>query len=198
MVPNYILKRNARMQLGNSIFSRTWLMVMLALIICDIILSTAGSIAVGIGALILTGAFSYGSARIVLSLIRGKEDIDLSDLFSGFREGFDQTLLLGLLQSLFIALWSLLFVIPGVIKSYSYALASHIQQDEEQKDWKYCLEKSEAMMKGHKWQLFCLDLSFIGWYIVGSLCFGIGTLFVMPYHYTAKCNFYEALRAQYS
>ena len=46
------------------------------------------------------------------------------------------------------------------------------------------------MMKGYKWKLFCLDLSFIGWYFVGALCFGVGALFVYPYHYMARTNFY--------
>ena len=51
-------------------------------------------------------------------------------------------------------------------------------------------------MDGHKWQLFCLDLSFIGWYFVGALCLGLGTLFVVPYHEMARANFYEALKAE--
>ena len=52
------------------------------------------------------------------------------------------------------------------------------------------------MMDGHKWQLFCLDFSFLGWYIVGALCFGIGVFFVAPYHQMARANFYEALKAE--
>ena len=52
-------------------------------------------------------------------------------------------------------------------------------------------------MKGYKGKLFCLDLSFIGWYIVGALCLGIGVLWVTPYHQTARANFYEALQAEY-
>ena len=53
-------------------------------------------------------------------------------------------------------------------------------------------------MKGYKGKLFCLDLSFIGWYILGALCLGVGVLFVMPYHETARANFYEALKASLS
>ena len=59
--------------------------------------------------------------------------------------------------------------------------------------WDECLKKSEEKMKGHKWDLFVLDLSFIGWYFVGLLCLGIGVLFVEPYHYTARNIFLLSL-----
>ena len=149
----------------------------------------------GNGSLILIGPLAYGVARITTQLVCGKNNIDISDLFKGFTEDLTNTLILGLLQALFTALWSLLFIVPGIVKAYSYSMASYIQQDQPNKDWKFCLNESISWMEGHKWQLFCLDLSFIGWYIVGALCLGIGTLFVEPYHQVARANFYEALKA---
>ncbi len=198
MVSNRILKENARNQLGGGIFKTNWLMLILVLFIQGALISAASTVGMGIANVLIAGTLAYGVARISLSLIRGANEINLSDLFCGFKENWVQSFVLGFLQSLFIILWSLLFVIPGIIKSYSYSLASYIQQDEEDKDWERCLNKSQEMMKGHKWQMFCLDLSFIGWYILGALCFGIGTIFVTPYHQMAKANFYEALRATYT
>ena len=56
-----------------------------------------------------------------------------------------------------------------------------------------CITASRKLMKGHKWQLFVLDLSFIGWYIVGMLCFGVGVLWVQAYHEVARAEFYNSL-----
>ena len=100
------------------------------------------------------------------------------------------------MQSIFIALWSLLLVVPGIVKAYSYSMSYYIQQEDKSKDWKACLDESRQMMDGYKGRLFCLDLSFIGWYIVGALCFGVGTLFVAPYHRMARANFFMALSAE--
>ena len=190
MVQNEVLKRNARTQLGGSIFAGVWLMVLAVCIVNSAILNFAGTVAI-----ILIGPMAYGVARVTTQLVCGKNNIDIADLFKGFTEDFTNTLLLGLLQTLFTVLWSLLFIIPGIIKAYSYSMATYIQQDQTNKDWKFCLNESTRWMEGHKWQLFCLDVSFIGWYIVGALCLGIGTLFVEPYHQVARANFYEALKA---
>ena len=103
-----------------------------------------------------------------------------------------------LLQTVLIFLWSLLFVIPGLVKSYSYALAYYLQQEPggAEREPADILNESRRMMNGYKWQLFCLDFSFIGWYILGALCFGIGTFFVVPYHQQARANFYLARVAE--
>ena len=136
-----------------------------------------------------------GFAAIVLPLVRGKEKVDLNDLFSGFTNNFVDNLLLGLLTSLFISLWTLLFVIPGFVKSYSYSMAFYIKHDDPSKGWKECIDESRAMMNGYKMKLFLLDLSFIGWYILGTLALAVGVFFVYPYHQMARANFYESLRA---
>ena len=73
-------------------------------------------------------------------------------------------------------------------------MSTFIQQDAENKDWKLCLEKSIEMMNGKKWKLFLLDLSFIGWYLLGILCLGVGVLFVIPYHEQARAEFYEDVK----
>lgn len=196
MVQNSVLRENARKQLGNNIFAKNWLMVMVAYLIYSAIISISSTTVI-VG-LVLAGPMAYGLCRLTVNRVKGQGEVDLGDLFKGFTDNFTQSFLLGLLQSLFIFLWSLLFVIPGIIKAYSYSMAFYIMQDDPSKDWKTCLDESRAMMDGHKWQLFCLDFSFIGWMILGALCCGIGTIFVMPYQCTARANFYMALKASLS
>ena len=75
-------------------------------------------------------------------------------------------------------------------------MAMYIQQDYPEKEGKDCIDQSRLMMDGHKWQLFCLDCSFIGWYLLGALCLGVGIFFVLPYHQLARTNFYLALKAE--
>lgn len=195
MVPNSNLRENARKQLDNNVFSPTWLMLLVVYLIYSAIISAAGSVSLGIASLLISGPLLFGVNRICVGIVRGKKKIELEDMFVGFKECFTESFLLSLMMAIFTFLWSLLFVVPGIIKSYSYAMAPYILQDDPYKDWEECINESKQMMAGHKWQLFCLDLSFIGWYIVGFLCCCIGIIFVYPYALTARANFYMALKA---
>ena len=198
MVENRILRKNARLQLDGNIFKRKWLMMLAVCAVLPVIELGVGAVPVfgAIALIVLTGPIYYGVARTTVRLVEGKS-WDFSSTFCAFSENFGSSVLLGFLQKLFIFLWSLLFIVPGIIKTYSYAMAFYIQQD-SQKDREPvdCITESRRMMDGHKWQLFCLDFSFLGWYILGALCFGVGVLFVTPYHETARANFYEALKAE--
>ena len=93
-----------------------------------------------------------------------------------------------------IGLWSLLFVIPGILKAYSYALVYYIKNDHPEYSWRECFIASNALMKGNRWKLFCLQFSFIGWTILGMLCLGLGGLWITPYRQTATAIFYEELK----
>lgn len=197
MVKNRILRENARTQLDGNIFKRKW-MTMLG--VCSVLpvieLAISAMPIFGVIALIvLSGPVTYGVARATVRLVEG-EDWDFSTAFCAFSERFGPSVLLGFLQGLFTFLWTLLLIVPGLIKSYSYAMAFYIQQDSmADREPVDCITESRKMMAGHKWQLFCLDFSFLGWYILGALCLGIGVFFVAPYHQTARANFYEALKA---
>ena len=194
MLPNKELRRMARAQLGSSIFSNYWLMMLVACLIGSVIVSITSFFPVL--TLIVIGPVSFGLARLSAYRAKGKEQIEFGDLFSGFSENFANSCILGLLSTIFIFLWSLLFLIPGIVKSYSYSMAYYIQQDDPSKDWRTALNESRAMMRGYKGKLFLLDLSFIGWYILGVLCFGIGILFVAPYVTMARTNFYFSLKQE--
>ena len=190
------LKTRAKNILGNRIFADTWLFALLALAIADAIHSLAGSVLPGVGALLVTGPISLGASYVILKLVRTGQKIDFKDLFQGFTQDIGQNILLGLLSSLFVALWSLLLIIPGIVKAYSYAMIYYIKADHPEYDWRTCLQASQDMTNGHKMELFVLDLSFFGWYLVGSLCLGVGALWVRPYHETTRALFYEQLKRQ--
>jgi uncharacterized membrane protein len=199
MNENKVFRANARAQLGGGIFANNWLMALVVCLIYSAILGVAAAIP-GIGSVatvLLTGFFMFGLSRVFLQLIRGQKDkVEVSDLFCGSDE-FGSLILLSLMYNLFIFLWSLLFVIPCIIKAYAYSMAFYIKHDHPEYDWKQCMDESQRYMKGYKWQLFCLDFSFIGWILLGALCCGIGTLWVTPYQYAARANFYENLKAIY-
>lgn len=189
------IKRTARELLARNIFSTEWLTMLLAILLVGLVAGVASSVFIGV---VLMGCFSIGLTRIILSVVRHQDDkADLGKMFSGFTDGhLVDNILLGILQYIFIFLWSLLFFIPGIVKSYSYAMSYYIKLDHPELGANDCITASRRMMKGHKWQLFVLDLSFIGWYIVGMLCFGIGVLWVEAYHQTARAEFYNSLAGE--
>ena len=129
-------------------------------------------------AFVISGPLAYGLVALYLGRARGTR-MDVNTLFVGFNR-FVDTLVLGLLQWLFVFLWSLLFVIPGVIKSYSYAMAFYIMHDEPGIKPMEALRKSEEMMKGYKGSLFGLQLSFIGWWLLIIVTLGLASFFVAP------------------
>lgn len=190
---NRDLKRRAREQLGSSLFSNAWMTALLVCVLVTVITGAAAGVAAGIGGLLVLGALSYGCDLLFLKQARDDEPMEIAMLFDGFRSRFGELFALGFLSSLFIALWSMLFVIPGIVKAYSWALIYYIKADHPENNWRQCMDESAAMMKGHKAELFLLDLSFFGWYLLGGLCFGIGTLWVVPYHSAARAQYYEAL-----
>lgn len=194
MVENSILRERARRQLGGGIFKPSWLKLLGALVILGVIEGALGFTGFGIIiSMLITGPCMYATERICAKCAKNQGEVDYNSLFVGFSENFTQTFLLGLLTTIFIFLWSLLLIIPGIIKSYSYGMSYFIQQEQDKKDWKYCFEESKRIMHGHKQQLFFLDLSFIGWYLLGAICLGVGVLFVMPYHQLARSNFFLEL-----
>lgn len=101
------------------------------------------------------------------------------------------------MTSIFTALWTLLLIIPGIIKSYSYAMTPYIVNDMVASGKSVGatdgINASKELMNGHKMDLFVFDLSFLGWFIIGSIPAGIGLLWVIPYYQTAKANFYRNL-----
>ena len=189
------LRARARKSLGGQIFANTWLFVILAALIISAISGLVSFTLVG--PIIVAGPLSYGLGKIVLKAVREQDSkTEIVDLFKGFTDGFVENFIIGFLIYLFTFLWSLLFIIPGIVKMYSYSMSFYIKADHPEYSAKQCIDKSRKMMNGYKMKLFLLQLSFIGWIIVGSLCFGIGILWVFAYMQTATACFYEELKNQ--
>lgn len=148
-----------------------------------------GSLIVSI---IITPAFSLSIIRVYLSLTHGAYP-KAGDAFSGFDDfwsAFKVTFLVGL----FTFLWSLLFVIPGIIKTYAYSMSLYILAENKGKSALECINESKAMTDGHKMDLFVLNLSFIGWGLLCLITFGIAYIWVGPYMSATYANAYNSLK----
>ena len=142
--------------------------------------------------LIVTPAFALSTVRIYLMVVRGGTP-EVKDAFTGFDDffsAFKVTLLVGL----YTFLWSLLFIIPGIIKGYSYSMSLFVLADNKGKSARECIAESKAMMEGHKMELFVLDLSFIGWYLLCTLTCGLAFLYVTPLLNATHANVYETIK----
>ena len=102
-----------------------------------------------------------------------------------------------LLMGIFVFLWTLLLIIPGIIKGFAYSLVPYILVDKPELSANEAINLSMKMMKGHKFDFFWLCLSFIGWILLAILTFGIGLFWLMPYMYTAYAAFYQDVKAEY-
>lgn len=138
---------------------------------------------------IIGGAATLGHAKFNLNLVDRRE-ARFEDLFSQFNRigaGFCMQFLRGL----FVALWSLLFIIPGIIASYRYSMTSYIMVEHPEYGALDAISYSKEMMVGNKWRLFCMQLSFIGWGFLCLLTLGIGFLWLNPYIEAANAAFYR-------
>ena len=157
------------------------------------IMTTAASV---IGLLVLVnfiigGAVQLGYAVYLLKQYH-RQETSIGDLFSQFFRfgtGFAQKFLVGL----YTLLWTLLFIIPGLIKSLSYAMTPFVLADDPNLTANQAITRSRELMDGHKWELFVLDLTFIGWELLGALTLGIGLLWVIPYKNAAYAAFYRQI-----
>ena len=145
---------------------------------------------------IIGGAVQLGYIRFNLNLIDRTGGAQFSDLFSEFGR-FGTAFCLRLLTTIFTVLWTLLFIIPGIIAVFRYAVAPYILQEHPEIGASEAIRRSKELMNGNKWRLFCLEFSFIGWAILSALTFGIGFLWLIPYKEAATAAFYrEIVREQ--
>lgn len=157
--------------------------------------SFLASLIPGVGlavSIIVTPAFALSTIRIYLMVVRGgtPEVKNCFDGFDDFFSAFKVTFLVGI----YTFLWSLLFIIPGIVKGYSYSMAMYVLADNKGKSARECIAESKAMMEGHKMELFVLDLSFIGWYLLCSLTCGLAALYVVPLLNATHANVYETIK----
>ena len=192
-----MLKENSELRAeARQALQGKWPMAAVAALIYSIIAGglSASPFIGGLCSLFVGLPVAYGIAIVMFGVYKGK-DIDFGVLFEGFQD-YSRIFVTKLLQGIYTALWSLLLVVPGIIKYYSYAMTDYILKEEPEMKNNAAIEKSMAMMENNKMKLFLLDLSFIGWAILCIFTFGIGFLFLQPYVQVSHAAFYEDLKAQ--
>ncbi len=148
----------------------------------------------GLITFIIGGVIELGYCRFNKNLIKGANP-QFSDLFSQFNL-FGKAFGLRLVTSIFVFLWALLLIIPGIVAAYRYSMAFYIMDDDPSIDIMEAIRRSKAMMQGNKGRLFCLHLSFIGWAILCLFTCGIGFLWLTPYVNAATAAFYLEVSGQ--
>lgn len=195
------IKKEARERLRGN-----WGIIVIAYLVMNLIIGTAETIFMfsdtlyfigSLSAILLTGPLTYGFSLMVLKISR-RQKTETGDLFVGFNS-YQRTLMAGVDITVRVVLWSLLFVIPGIIASYSYSMTYYLMADNPSITSTEAINKSKEMMKGHKMELFVLELTFIGWALLATIfTFGIGLLWVSAYMETAKAEFYKKLSGVYT
>ncbi|MDW2885155.1 DUF975 family protein [Exiguobacterium artemiae] len=143
---------------------------------------------------ILLLPLAIGWTWLAMSVAR-KEQAKIVDLFEPYKI-FLKAVGLSIVQSIFLGLWFLLFIIPGIIKSFSYLMTFYILRDEPSIGILDAITRSRQMMDGHKMEAFMLVLSFIGWFLLGLITIGIAFLWVGPYFSVTLAKFYDRIRGE--
>jgi uncharacterized membrane protein len=141
---------------------------------------------------VVSGPLLMWLTRMFLK-IRQSEPIELGQLFDGFKE-FGRTLSAYLLMLLFTILWMLLLIVPGIIAGLSYSMTFFIMAEDPNITASDAIKKSKEMMYGHKWDLFRMQLSFIGWFFLCMCSFGIGFLWLASYMMASWTVFYKTIK----
>ena len=153
------------------------------------VLVTFVSIMVGL----LNVLLNAGYARYHLGIRRG-EEMPYETLFDGFSFA-GKLILLSIVQYIFIFLWSLLFVIPGIIAAYRYRFAVYNLCEDPEMGVMDAINMSKAQTNGFKWQLFVLDLSFLGWQILCGLTLGILYIWIQPYIFQTDIGYFQQIKS---
>jgi len=175
------------MQAARTSLENKWGLAIVTFLIYKIIVSISSY-----AAIIIAGPFSLGVALFSLNISRDKE-IKFEQIFDGFKR-FGDSLIAYLLILVHVILWTLLLIVPGVIKAISYSMTYFIMIDEPSLKPKEAMDKSEQMMNGFKMKYFRILLRFSGWSLVCILTLGIGFLWLIPYMYVTNAKFYEDIK----
>lgn len=180
-----VLGRYNYPHINNYVFSRVFTIIGISLLIV----------------LIITIVFSIFVAEPLLVggrkyfIQSAKNDVNINYLGYSFEKSAYMDIVKAMLwRSVITFLWFLLFIIPGIIKSYAYRMVPYILADNPNIGYKRALEISNQMTYGEKFNIFVLDLSFLGWYFLGSLLCGIGIIFVRPYENATEAELYLVLK----
>jgi len=146
--------------------------------------------------LIIAGPLAAGLSLFAINFARNQNP-KIEQVFEGFNR-LGTTIGAYLLMTLFIFLWTLLLIVPGIIATLSYSMTFFILADDDSIGAMEAINKSKEMMRGHKWKFFCLILRFFAWILLCILTLGIGFLWLIPYIYVTYANFYDDIKGNSS
>ncbi len=150
------------------------------------------AILIGVARFILGAIVGVGYDRFHLDIV-DRRKAELSTMF-GYFVHWKTAACARLLQGVYVLLWSLLLIVPGIMAAYSYAMTGFILAENPELTASEAINRSKNMMYGNRWRLFCMQFSFIGWEILSALLtFGIGTLWIVPYKQSATAAFYREI-----
>lgn len=150
------------------------------------IIPLVGSIA----SIVISGPLIVAEFRYFIALNK-KENPTVGTAFTNFGKDFSGNVGAYILQSIYTFLWMLLFIIPGIIKTYAYSMTLFLKSKNPEMKASEAIDLSQKIMDGKKWKLFCLEISFIGWALLSILTLGIGLLFLLPYMSSSRVAFFE-------
>ena len=190
------LKASAKIQIKGKIgilFAMFFIMIVIMIGV-----SSASSFVPVLGSIanyLVNAAFALGGAWVFLRIAKG-EEVSVGNIFYGF-EDLWAAIKAQFFMGIFILLWYLLLIIPGIIKTYAYSMTFYILAENKGMPVLEAITLSKKMMDGHKMDLFRLFLSFIGWFILVLITFGIAGIWVYPYFYATITNFYLSVKEDY-
>ena len=153
--------------------------------------NTAG-LFLAISEIATTSLFTFGMLSFFLKLSRN-EEVTYKELFNKTNLWLS-FITISICCAVFVFLWSLLLIIPGIIAGIAYKMAYYIKLDNPEMGALETIKKSKEIMNGHKWEYFVLQLSFIGWMILGACTLGILYIWLVPYMAVTECNFYNKIK----
>ncbi len=161
-------------------------------------LTQNGSVAAGTiislaGSLLLTAPLSLGLLMVYLNVTYGEEP-QVATIFEPFKKCYGKAVVLFLLVEIFVMLWTLLLIIPGIIMGFAYSQAFLILAENPDMSPMECIKESKRIMNGRKMDLFVLYLSFIPWMLLVCITFGIASIYVVPYMSLTMINFYHRIK----
>lgn len=189
------MKTNSQIrQESLAIMKGNWGMAILIGIIVSAIASFGGFITIFVGFPIYLGV-----CIAFLNLVRGNDTLKVEPLISTFNEKYYlKSISVWLLVNIYTFLWSLLLIVPGIIKCLSYSLAPYIIADNPDMSADEAINLSMKMMDGHKCQLFLIILGYIGFALLSSILLFIPLLWLIPYYYAVQTKFYEEVKNEYN
>ena len=186
------IKTRAKEQINNKIFQL--LAIYLVIIAASCLISIIFGLFAGIINFILSGPVALSLATVYLGIIKKSRTPDVEDVIIGFKDNqFGRSLITYIRYRLFTFLWSLLLVIPGIIKSISYSQMFYLIAEDKKLEPGKAQKKSMEMMEGHKADYFVLILSFIPWFLLCAVTLGLAAIYVVPYYQATMAEFHVRL-----